>query len=370
MNRFINISIAIIILSYLIVAVTWMETVHAQSVHDTIRPSLVYLKATALGKEGPQTGVPVESHATGFLVSEDGLVLTVYHLISELGNVVPQSVRIEARIGDKHSAPLSAMLVEGKQITDLLLLNIAPGKDKYPKVTLGNARSHPKGGTVYTSGFTKSITYRYHEDKIEAREGPRGYLWTTGLEFENGQSGSPIYNAAGEIIGVVKGENKKGTLSYMIPIGFADSLIAQVRFAEIKNALQDFESLRHTINWAGKLTGSNRRPVVTIKYEKMVAGEPHVEAIDLKIRLRVKIDGEEEYIHPPLKFLNLARKGKTSKTGGAFELKGGIWQDKFDHLKENWSIEEIMYLKAIIIPRLTEGTVLPSKTITISYEED
>ena len=199
----------------------------AQEVHKLIRPSLVYLKATAKGASGTETVVTKETTATGFLVSEDGLVLTVYHLISKLGDVVPQTVRIEARISEKNANPIRAAIVDASINTDLLLLKIPPGAKEYTKVSLGNAQSHDDDDAIYTSGFAKLISYRKQEGKIETREGPGGHLWATGLKFEYGQRGSPIYNAAGEVIGIVEGD--KGTLSYMIPIGFADSLLAQVR---------------------------------------------------------------------------------------------------------------------------------------------
>lgn len=373
MNRLINLSIAAIILSYLVITFTWVEAVYAKSVHKQIRPSLVYLKATAKGASGAATGVEQNSYATGFLVSEGGLVLTVYHLISELGDIVPQTVSIEARIGEKHSEPRDAMIVEGMRNTDLLLLKIPPRPEKYTKVTLGSALNHKDENPVYTSGFPKGLNYRKHEDKIEARDAPGGYLWTTGLKFEQGQSGSPIYNATGEIIGVVKGQNKDGTLSYMIPIEFADSLIAQVRFAEIKKALQGFESLRRKMNWSGELLKKGRvDPKIVIKYEKMVSGNPHVKKIELWIKPIGLRDGEEEYING-FSYVSEERSNEVLRSmavrdWGTFEL-NGLWE-KVENLRRTLGFSEIKYLKVAISSILSNGTQLPSKSIVIDYEQE
>ena len=102
-----------------------------------IRPSLVYLKATAKGASETETGVTKETNATGFVVSDDGLILTVYHLISKLGDVVPETVEIEARIGEKNANLRRATIVDVSINTDLLLLKIPPNINKYTKVTLG-----------------------------------------------------------------------------------------------------------------------------------------------------------------------------------------------------------------------------------------
>jgi S1-C subfamily serine protease len=366
MYRSINISIAIIILSYLMVAVALVETVHAQAAHETIRPSLVYLKATAKGASGTETGVDKETNATGFLVSEDGLILTVYHLISELGNVVPQTVRIEARISEKNSEARRAMIVEGMRNTDLLLLKIPPGREKYVKAILGSAKSHNDRDTVYTSGFPNSISYRKQENKIEVRDGPGGYLWTTGLRFEHGQSGGPIYNVAGEVIGVVKGE--EGTLSYMIPIEFADSLLAQVRFAEIKKALQDLDSLKLTIDWHGKLNRDHDPPKIELRYKKIVPGDPQVDSITLKVKLFALKDGEKKFLRDAFEVQNQLRTGFEGRTGGVFDV-SEIW-GTIKALKKAYKLERVLGLKVSILSTLTDGTEQIARPIIIDFEED
>jgi S1-C subfamily serine protease len=214
-------------------------TVRAQEAHKLIRPSLVYLKATGQVRSGPNASEEVDTFGTGFLVSSDGLVLTTYHLLSELGDFEPRTVRIEARIGDRSENARPAAIVDASINTDLLLLKLPPASDDYTAVSLGTAYDHNDAEDIYTSGFPKSISFITQAGKIQAREGPGGSLWTTNLQFEHGQSGSPVYDDSGKVIGVVKGT--EGTLNYIVPIEFADPLLTQVRLREMKQQIQKIE---------------------------------------------------------------------------------------------------------------------------------
>jgi serine protease Do len=213
---------------------------HAQDAHKQVRPSLVYLKATGQVRGGENASSEAETTlGTGFVVSSDGLVLTTHHIISELGDVEPRTVSIEARIAEKSANARPAAIVDDAINMDLLLLKLPPGPDDYVPVSLGSAYDHDDTQDIYTSGFPRSISYRTQNGRIEAREGPGGYLWVTDLNFEYGQSGSPIYNGDGEVIGVVKGV--EGSLNYIVPIEFADSLLAQVRLREMKQQVQKMQ---------------------------------------------------------------------------------------------------------------------------------
>ena len=146
--------------------------VRAQEVHQLIRPSLVFLRAAGQVRSGPNASQEVETFGTGFLVSSDGLVLTAAHLISKLGDVEPNTVRIEARIAEQSANARPAAAVDWSDPTDLLLLKLPPGPDDYVPVSLGSAYDHDDSQDIYTSGFPRSISYRTQDGRVEAREGP------------------------------------------------------------------------------------------------------------------------------------------------------------------------------------------------------
>ena len=166
-----------------------------QDADAPIRESLVFVKVSGLAKSEPANGVRLETMGTGFLVSEDGLVLTNYHILTKLGDVVPQSVEFSTAIGDKSAQVRPAATVDGAPLLDLLLLKMPPAPQPYVPVVFGSAYELPTGAEIFTSGFPKSLSYRKRSGFIEAHEGPSGYLWSVTMSFQSGESGSPVYDA-------------------------------------------------------------------------------------------------------------------------------------------------------------------------------
>lgn len=207
----------------------------AQEPHNTIRRSLVYIVAEAKGASGVQTGVLKKAYSTGFIVASDGLILTVYHLIRELGDIVPETLKIHGHISEKNATSRRCAIIDASPNTDLLLLKIPPGVNEYPAVVIGNAVNHSDAESIFTSGFPKTVTYRKQKDKIEAREGPGGYLWATGFRSIYGESGSPVYNRNAEIVGIIKGS--EGPTTYFIPVEFANTLLVSVKLNSIQEQL-------------------------------------------------------------------------------------------------------------------------------------
>jgi hypothetical protein len=215
----------------------------AEEPHDTIRESLVYIRATALSndKDPAGQGRDIEARATGFFVSSDGLILTNYHILDQLGYAVPSTIRFQVSVGEKSADARTALTVDGNEISDLLLLKAVPAVAPYVTVTLGSAYRHPEGDRVYTSGFPRDISYRKGSGEIAAREGPGGALWSIDdLRIRSGQSGSPVYDARGAVIGVLKADDDSAV--YMIPIDAADGLIAQVRIRDLTDRLETLEA--------------------------------------------------------------------------------------------------------------------------------
>ena len=226
-------------LIFMVLALPLSTKGYAQDPHALVRKSLAYIKVTALVASGPLAGNPVEATGTGFLISADGLVLTNYHLLSELGDVVPKTVQIQIAIREKTAQFRPAAIIDGANLLDLLLLKMTPAPDPYIPLSLGSAYELPPNSEIFTSGFPNSLSYRKQTGMVEAREGAGGYLWSVTMAFQSGQSGSPVYDASGKVIGVVKGD--QDGLNFIIPIDFADGLIAQVRLQELRARVSQLE---------------------------------------------------------------------------------------------------------------------------------
>ena len=295
----------------------------AQSVeatHNTMRKSLVYLKASGIGASGAATGVPQEATGTGFLVSDDGFILTTYHLLSKLGDVVPETVKIEANIGAKVVVfDIIAAPVNAVPELDLLMLKIPPGIDPYIPVKLGSLSDANSASDVLTSGFNKTVNYHKDVGSVGSKDTSSGYLWAVNdMPFAAGQSGSPVYTPEGVVIGVAKGQAiDSPDINYIIPIQLADSLLAHLRVAELQSkiialemsikdlelkkvdptakqlevAVQNIDEIGSNFEWTATVNAGE----IEVMYHKLANSGPFIEKVLITaIPVVIKKDGMPE----------------------------------------------------------------------------
>jgi hypothetical protein len=170
-------------------------------VFDRLRDSLVFLAA-----EGEtETGVPMRSTATGFFVGNGGRILTVYHLVAKLGNVRPDTIRIEARKRTKSAPPIPADIVDADNIRDLLVLDIEDGEAGRAACVDLTSGTPGLGARILSSGFPEVLPYIAASGTIISPDGPNG-TWVTDIPFHAGQSGSPIFRQDARVVGLAKGQ--------------------------------------------------------------------------------------------------------------------------------------------------------------------
>jgi S1-C subfamily serine protease len=279
-------------------------------------------------------------------------------------------VRIEARVEAKSNPREAAIIVDAATITDLLLLKLPPRSEPYAKVTLGNAHAHDDNKEIYTSGFPRAMNYRHQVGKIEAREAPEdeAFAWITDLNFQEGLSGSPVYDEAGKIIGVLKKASGDGITS-IIPIGYAESLLAQVRVHEIQQALGDFDALRLRFEWTFVVSGTRDDPQLNLVYKKLVPGDPKISKINVQI---LPIGESSDQPHVDMGPHNLSNLGPLAydpdNSGGTFSLPDLVKEIK--ESKRRAEVKNVKELRIAIVPVLPDDKKLPSTKITVPYELD
>jgi hypothetical protein len=349
----------------------------AETVHDKVRPSLVFLKATAQGSSGPAAGVEQASLATGVMVSENGLVLTVYHFLTKLGDFEPTTLQMRASISKREESPaLRVSLIDANPTLDLLLLKVHADQQRTPKIAFGSALSHPDSKQIYSSGFLEGQGYITGEGKIAAREGPVGYVYATGINFGHGQSGSPVYDDDAKLIGIAKGSlTKKDATNYFIPIEFAERLLFGIRIPEItqfmakfpldldpsalNKSVKDLESgikvLRERMVWRADINKETQK--VTLSYEKLLSGDPHPNQIILKVTPYTEkqpLPTWEEAAYP------ITTPNPTD--AGAFDLEGVF--TKLSQLNNTYPLARVSFA---IVPMLPDRRSLKTEIITREY---
>jgi hypothetical protein len=367
------------------------------SPQDIVAPSLVYLTIDYTPTKGPKVGVPQTDQATGFLVSDDGFILTSYHLLENLSETAGENASVHAVVGDNPEAqPVTAAIVNGVQPLDLLLLKIrAVAGHPYPFLKLGRVGVLNTGDHIYTSGFNDKDLLN-DEGTVNNKLGPLGlgYLWTINISIAPGQSGSPVYQSDGTVVGIIKGENKATGKGYMVPIDFADALISFLRFRELNQQLvklgeeigwkewkegenglaprltsveKGMQDVSTNFTWQGQVTDGG----IVLKYIKLVSGAPYIKSVLLNVvPLVTSSDTHETTRDKPLvkdadseaRTVNINPDGK----GGSIRIEG---IDKLINFRlQSTPKTSISKLDISIAPTLDDGHKVDPVSVPVDLE--
>ena len=150
---------------------------------------------------------------SGFVLTQDGYIVTNYHVIEDAVNDSSVSIEVSFANGDKYTATL----VGGEQDNDVAVLKIdATGLQP---VTLGNSDQLVVGESVYTIGNPLGeLTYSLSNGLVSALDrlittsstNANGQTETTTLnvlqtncDINPGNSGGPLFDSYGNVVGIV-----------------------------------------------------------------------------------------------------------------------------------------------------------------------
>ena len=171
---------------------------------------------------------------TGFIVSEDGLIITNNH-------VVEGADVIKVQITEKSEKTYEAQILGRDQRADIALLKIEGGNTKFPVVQLGSSKEVEVGENVAAFGNPFGLGHSMTKGIISAKDRPIDeinrfpFLQTDAL-INPGNSGGPLVNLKGMVIGVNTAINAAGQgIGFAIPIDEVKSVIVQLqKFGTIK----------------------------------------------------------------------------------------------------------------------------------------
>lgn len=183
------------------------------------------------------------STGSGFFVSADGLLITNYHVISQLA-LEPERHRAVLVAVDGKEAPVQLLAVDA--LHDLALLRIAKAdKDgdapHHGALSLRPANNPLNGGERIFSlgnpldvGF--AITEGTYNGLVQRSFYPRIFFGGT---LNPGMSGGPAIDTQGRVVGVnVAKRLGAEQVSFLVPVEFVEQLLARSRSAEpVKGAL-------------------------------------------------------------------------------------------------------------------------------------
>ncbi|HXV10659.1 MAG TPA: DegQ family serine endoprotease [Burkholderiales bacterium] len=180
----------------------------------------------------PQGEMPKQGLGSGFIVSRDGYVLTNAHVVRDADEVT-------VRLTDKRE--FKAKVIGTDPQTDLAVLKIEASE--LPTVKLGNSQDIKVGEWVVAIGspfgFENSVTAGIVSAKGRALpDGTYVPFIQTDVAVNPGNSGGPLFNLKGEVIGInsqiySRTGGYQG-LSFAIPIDLATKIQDQlVRYGKV-----------------------------------------------------------------------------------------------------------------------------------------
>jgi putative serine protease PepD len=211
----------------------------ASAVYRRVSGSVVNITATSTGDGASFGGGGGGATGTGFVVDRSGLIVTNEHVIDGAST-------LKVTLAD--GTDLKATLVGKDASSDLALLRVDPGSHDLPALQLSDDSDLQVGDTTYAIGsplglegtLTTGVVSALHR-QITA---PNGFSISdaiqTDAELNPGNSGGPLLNAAGEVIGVnaqvygasqtASGQTSGGTgLGFAIPSSTVKRVVAALR---------------------------------------------------------------------------------------------------------------------------------------------
>ncbi|MCX7254813.1 MAG: trypsin-like peptidase domain-containing protein [Burkholderiales bacterium] len=188
-----------------------------------ILPSVVRIQGYGIDPERPKDGEKEISTGTGVVIMEDGTILTNLH-------VTQGATKLIVTFFDGSKSPAIVTAVQANN--DLAVLKPEKIPDDLPPATLGTSNQVVAGDEVVVVGFPFGIGPSVSAGVVSGLnrefQGKDGPLMRGLIQFDAaanpGNSGGPLINLSGEVIGIVTAILNPTSAKTFIGIGFAATI--------------------------------------------------------------------------------------------------------------------------------------------------
>jgi serine protease Do len=172
-------------------------------------------------------GEKAVASGSGFIVDPSGIVVTNEHVVGARRDA--SGTRIEVYLEGGVAAEVDRLLVTDKK-RDVALLKLKGGN--FPAVSINPAARPALGDDVYVIGTPQGLPTTVSAGIISSIRGSDGILQIT-APISPGSSGSPVFNANGEVIGMATLQFKEGqNLNFAVPYRYIEAALIASRRAE------------------------------------------------------------------------------------------------------------------------------------------
>jgi serine protease Do len=188
-----------------------------------VKPALVTVRQ--MGRDGGQRGT-----GSGFVVAKEGLVVTNLHVIGE-----GQPIEVEFADGAKRKV---VEILASDRHYDLAVLKLEPGKE-LTALSLGDSDGIRQGDLILGFGAPQGLAFSVVPGAISAirklepgfageGETPEFPMLQLAMPIEQGNSGGPVVNLKGEVLGIVTLRHRvTDNLGFAVPSNDLKALLAK-----------------------------------------------------------------------------------------------------------------------------------------------
>lgn len=175
----------------------------AFSINEEVRPVMLAARSTSELVQQVRGSVVLiragNSLGSGFIVREDGVVITNSHVVGDQVNV---QIRLYGKDSSDAPRELEGRVVEKREDIDLVVVQIQSGEIFRP-VQLGRASELQIGDSVVAIGAPEGLEQSVTQGIVsQFRQMGEKKVIQTDASMNPGNSGGPLFNAQGEVIGV------------------------------------------------------------------------------------------------------------------------------------------------------------------------
>lgn len=202
----------------------------ARRLFDASRGQLLQVR-TLLAQQDSQSSV-----GSGFVVSEDGLVLSNFHVVSQAA-LEPEGFRLRFVGADGRRGRLQILAIDVRHDLSLLRAVADDGQPlRFERALAFRPAEEPlaKGDRIYSMGHPQDVAFAIVEGNynglVERRFDPLIYYAGS---LNPGMSGGPVLDEQGRVVGVnVSMLLFSQQMSFLIPGSYAEGLLSRARAAK------------------------------------------------------------------------------------------------------------------------------------------
>ena len=173
----------------------------------------------------PEGGSIQSGQGSGFIISDDGYVLTNYHVVDSADTLIVKLANEES---------YSGTIVGYDDSIDVALLKIDSNKP-LPYVELGQSNDVRVGDWAVAIGNPFGLSHTVTSGIISAKErvigsGPYDNYLQTDASINPGNSGGPLFNLKGQVIGINTAINPRAQgIGFSLPIDKVTSILEDLK---------------------------------------------------------------------------------------------------------------------------------------------